>query len=205
MKTIAIIAQKGGATKTTLAIHLAVEAVNDDKEVMIIDLDPQASATKWKEIREGETPLVVSIHSAMLDKTLKMAREAGAELVIIDTAPHSDNTSLTAAEKADLIIIPTRTGLLDLQTVNSSVNITKLTNKPAVIILSAIPVRGTLADEARQALEVLGIEVSPHSTAYRAAYSNAINAGQTAQEYEPKGKASEEVKELYKWVMSKLQ
>jgi chromosome partitioning protein len=47
MKVIAIISQKGGAGKTTIAVHLAVQAANKGKSAIILDLDPQASATGW--------------------------------------------------------------------------------------------------------------------------------------------------------------
>ena len=53
MYTIAIISQKGGAGKTTLALHLAVASEQAGKSAAIIDLDPQASASRWKDRRQG--------------------------------------------------------------------------------------------------------------------------------------------------------
>ena len=53
MKTIAILSQKGGAGKTTLALHLAVAAVQAKRQVAVVDLDPQASAIGWKDSRSG--------------------------------------------------------------------------------------------------------------------------------------------------------
>lgn len=205
MKVIPIISQKGGATKTTLAINLCVAALQDDKEAMVIDLDPQASAAKWKDLRKHEaTPVIISAQASRLQENLERASAAGADLVFIDTAPHSNNTALIAARSADLILIPTKTGILDLQAVSDSVDIARLANKPAVIILSAIQARGTTAEEARQALERLGIEVSPYTTAYRVAYINAPSQGYAVQEYDPQSKAAEEMRHLYKWIISKV-
>lgn len=204
MKVITILAQKGGATKTTLAIHLVVAALQDNKEAMIIDLDPQASAAKWKDLRPGDTPAVITAPASRLEQNLEIARKANADLVIVDTAPHSNNTALTAARSADLIIIPTKCGIMDLQTVPDSIDIAKLANKPAVIVLSAVPVRGTVVEQVRTALQPLGVEISPYTTAYRTAFSTAPNTGLTAQEYEPQGKAAEEIRLLYQWIMSRL-
>ena len=73
MQTIAIIAQKGGVGKTTLALHLAVEAAGADT-VAVIDLDPQASASGWSDSREGEEPAVVACPATRLNVTLEAAR-----------------------------------------------------------------------------------------------------------------------------------
>ena len=93
MKIIAIVAQKGGAGKTTLALHLAVAADRQGRSAVIVDLDPQASAAAWGDSREAETPAVVSAQAARLPQVLETARNHGAEFVVLDTAPHSESTA----------------------------------------------------------------------------------------------------------------
>ena len=77
MKVLAIISQKGGCSKTTLAISLAVAGERDGKRVAVFDLDPQASASFWKDTRQSEHPAVVSCQSVRLEQMLKVASEAG--------------------------------------------------------------------------------------------------------------------------------
>ena len=108
MKTVAILSQKGGTGKTTLAVHLAVAAERRDVPVAVLDLDPQASAADWKDSRPGDAPSVTSIQASRLRKALDVAGSAGAALVIIDSAPHSADAAIAAAEAADLILIPCR-------------------------------------------------------------------------------------------------
>ena len=67
MKTIALIGQKGGSGKTTIATALAVRAALDGKSVALIDLDPQGTATKWAELRGQDTPAIVSCHCLLPD------------------------------------------------------------------------------------------------------------------------------------------
>ena len=52
MMTLALVCQKGGAGKSTLAVHLAAEAATQGKRVLLLDLDPQASASRWADRRK---------------------------------------------------------------------------------------------------------------------------------------------------------
>src|SRR5689334_18614553 len=138
MKVIAIISQKGGAGKTTLALHLGVAAEHDGKSAAIIDLDPQASATGWGDSREAETPAVVSAQASRLQKVLDAARTSGAAFVIIDTAPHSESAALAAARAADFILIPCRPAILDLRAISDSIDLAKIAEKPSAVVLNAV-------------------------------------------------------------------
>ena len=200
MYTVAIISQKGGAGKTTLALHLAVASEQAGKSAVIVDLDPQASASRWKDRRQGSAPAVVSSHASRLLEVLQAAREHGAALAIIDTAPHSEASALNAARAADLILIPCRPSILDLQAISSTVDIARLANKTAFAVLNHIPPRGTMAEEARAAIATYNLAVSPAQLVQRNAFVHSLTEGLTAQEYEPEGKAAQEVHSLYLWL-----
>jgi chromosome partitioning protein len=77
MLTVAVIAQKGGVGKTTLALHLAVEAAKAGP-VVIIDIDPQSSAAQWADSRMAKEPSVVACPPARLAVALQAARTKGA-------------------------------------------------------------------------------------------------------------------------------
>lgn len=205
MKTVAILSQKGGTGKTTLTLHLAVAAERRDVPVAIIDLDPQASAAGWKDSRADELPSVTSIQVSRLGKALQVAEAAGAGLVIIDSAPHSADAAVAAAEVADLILIPCRAGILDLRAIATTARIVKITGKPAYVVLNTAPPRasGLIAD-AQEAVKKHGLDVAPVIIHQRSAYAHALTAGMTAEEYEPDGKAAEEISDLFKWLRKLL-
>jgi chromosome partitioning protein len=200
MKTIAIISQKGGAGKTTLALHLAVAAEHSGSPAAVIDLDPQASATGWGDHRGEDKPAVVSAQAARLDQVLDAARDAGAAIAIIDTAPHSEHAALAAARSADLILIPCRPAILDLRAIHSTIDLAKLAQKPAAVVLNSVPPRGSLGEDADQAIGVNEIEVCSVRIGQRAVFVHSLTEGLTALEYEPKGKGAREIRQLYKWV-----
>lgn len=198
MKTIAILSQKGGAGKTTLAVHLAVAAEKDRKTTALIDLDPQASATSWGDSREQDTPIVISAQATRLPNILTTATEQGADLALVDTAPHSEKSALQAARAADLVLIPCRPAIFDLRAIGDTVELIKLAKVDAVIVLNGVPPRGRLADEAIEAVSTYELPVLPVRIGQRAAFTHSVTIGQTAQEYEPSGKAAAEIKRLYK-------
>jgi chromosome partitioning protein len=200
MKTLAVISQKGGVGKTTLALHLAVAAERDDKTAVIIDLDPQASASTWRDLREDETPIVQPAQVNRLPVILSEADKHGAALAIIDTSPNSESGSLAAARAADLVLIPCRPHLLDIRAIGTSIEVAKLAQKPFAVVINAVPHRGGLGAEAEAAIAQYGAPIAPVQLVLRAAYYHCLVNGQVAQEYEPLGKAAEEIHELYKWV-----
>jgi chromosome partitioning protein len=205
MKTVAVISQKGGAGKTTLAVNLAVAAELHNVATVLIDLDPQASAKTWHDIRvRKDAPFVVSAQASRLEEVLEASRTNGAELVIIDTAPHSEAAALGAARAADLVLIPCRPAILDLKAIRISGDLTALAKKEAVVVLNAVPHQGRLADEAEEAVRSYGLAVAPVKLTQRAAYVHSLTAGQTAQEFEPEGKAAQEIGELYKWAYTRV-
>jgi chromosome partitioning protein len=204
MKVIAILSQKGGAGKTTLALHLAVAAERGGQRAAVIDLDPQASAASWGDSRGAEAPAVVSAQAARLSQVLGAARSAGATFVLVDTAPHSESAALTAARVADLILIPCRPAILDLRAIGGTIDLAKLAGKPAAVVLNTVPPRGSLAAEAMHAVAGYGVPIAPVFLGQRAAFQHALTAGLTAQEYEPGGKAAEEITQLYMWTCQQV-
>lgn len=205
MRTIAIISQKGGAGKTTAAVNLAVEAERQGIASAIVDLDPQSSSCGWRDSRAGDTPAVVSAQASRLTQVLDTARKSGVGLAIIDTAPHSESTSLAAARVADLILIPCRPAILDLRAIGQTIELSRLAKKPAVVILNSVPARGTLAIEAEAAIEEYGVDIAPTHLGQRAAFVHSLTNGLTAQEIDPDGKAANEIKRLFRWIMQRME
>ena len=202
MLTIAIVSQKGGVGKTSLALNLAVAAELAGHAALIVDLDPQASAAAWADSREADAPVVLSVQAARLAEVLTTARDHDAALCLIDTAPHAESPALAAARAADLVLVPCRASILDLRAVTASQAIAQLAGTPASAVLCGVPARGSLADEAQAALEAHGLPVAPVRIGHRAAFVHAVTTGQGVQEYEPQGKATREITCLYEWTRS---
>jgi chromosome partitioning protein len=199
MKTVAIISQKGGSGKTTLAVHLATAAVAAGHTAAIIDLDPQATATSWGDDRTNG-PEVISGQAVRLPALVQAARENGATFLVIDTAPNADQTASLAARAADLVLIPCRPARFDLEAIETTLLLTRATSTPAYVVLNAVPPRGELGREATDGLTDRGAQIAPHQLGHRAAYAHGVIDGRTAQEFEPQGKAAREIQALYTWL-----
>jgi chromosome partitioning protein len=197
MKKLAILAQKGGSGKTTVAVHMAVCAVQRKLKTAIIDLDPQRSAYQWNASRPDDQKLdAIAAEAEQLAVLLQRAAGGGIDLAIIDTAPHSNAAAAIAAKLADFVLIPCRPARFDLDAIASTVDIAKAAGVPAAVVINAAP-RGKLAEEARAALERKGVTVIPTVLHQRAAYSHAVIDGRSVHEYEPNGAAAEEIDALY--------
>jgi chromosome partitioning protein len=200
MPTIAIVSQKGGSGKTTLAVHLATAATIAGKVACIIDTDPQATAAAWGDWRGGNDPEVITTPPARLARTIEDAVKLGAEVIVIDTPPHADAAAREAVKAADLVLIPTRPRAFDLHAIQTTAELIRFADKPAFVVFNAAPARGAqLFAEASAIVASLGLEVCPVSFADRAAFHHSTAAGKVAPETDPQGKAAAEADALWRW------
>jgi chromosome partitioning protein len=202
MKTLAIISRKGGSGKSTIAVHLCAYALSQNIRPALIDLDPQASALDWNSGRTEHDPIspklsVTKANPADLPKLKQLAEENGVALLIIDTAPHADSAAAAAAQLADFALIPCRPARFDMKAIGSSVKIAQLSNTAAAVVINAAPPVGSMAEQARTALEAQGIKVVPPVLHQRAAFSHALIDCRAVHEYDPEGKAAQEMAELF--------
>jgi chromosome partitioning protein len=113
-KVIAILNQKGGVGKTTLAVHLATAFARKKRTVLLIDADPQGSALDWAAARRG-APLfpVVGLPKSSIHKELP-ALANNYELVIIDGPPRVYDVAKSACGASDLVLIPVQPSPYDV-------------------------------------------------------------------------------------------
>ncbi|OYU71767.1 MAG: chromosome partitioning protein ParA [Alphaproteobacteria bacterium PA2] len=205
MKTLAVIAQKGGAGKTTVALNLAVEASRRGASVIVLDLDPQASAAAWSDWRGKDDVPVVAVPSTRLSHVLKEAEEADVGLVVIDTPPAADGAAVAAARAADLILIPARASAFDLDAIRTTIELMRVAQKPAFALLNALPPRASkLKQEAAALIEEAGLPLVSVEVTERSAFRHAALLGLGAMEFEPEGKAAAEIERLYDWLADRL-
>lgn len=209
MKTLSLIAQKGGTGKTTLSIHLAVQACLAGMKVLLIDIDPQASATAWWRRRAADEPDLIQSRGDELLQMFKTAGEQGYDLVVIDTAPHSSQEASDCAAVSDQVLIPTRPAILDLDAIGASTQLVTKLGVKAMIVLNGCPPptrygEPQIVAEARNALKVYGIPVSEMAISQRAAFSHALIDGRAVSEFDRKGKAARELNQLWNTLKEEL-
>ena len=129
MFTIGIIGEKGGTGKTTTAIHLAVEFARAGEAVALLDIDPQANAANWGDRRGPGNPVVVSGQASRVRQTLDLAQAA--DIAVIDSPGHNNSAATATARCSDLIFIPSRPKVFDLETLEAVRDLLRLANNPA--------------------------------------------------------------------------
>ena len=101
MRALALLSQKGGSGKTTLAVHIAVAAEEAGERVVLLDTDPQGSARAWSQVRTKESPAVEKVTASGIRQLMEQTSRGRATLIVIDTAPHATPGVDTIASMAD--------------------------------------------------------------------------------------------------------
>lgn len=198
MKKWAVITQKGGSGKTTIALHLAIVAESKGQRAAIVDIDPQRSATRWAMIRGNQAPQVIGVMAADLHKALASLERAKFDLAIIDTSPRADRDSIEVSRAADLIIVPVRPSILDLPAVEDTLKLIHAAGRlsDTLIVLNSVAPSTNEGKEAASVLRGFG-QLAPVALGERVDYRRALTGGKGVTEFAPRSKAAEEVEALY--------
>ena len=134
---------------------------------------------------------------------LEAAATDGIDLVVVDTRPSVEADTADIARLSDMVLIPTRPGILDLRAIAATVDVVLSAKRTGWIVLNAVPAaRGFgengLTAEARRALEAYRIPVAETAMGVRAAFAHALIDGRSVTEFEPGGKAARELRKLFK-------
>ena len=201
MRTIVLAGSKRSAGKTTLAIELAVCA----GEALILDLHPQRTVTGWGRRRESDWPVVQPVEPEALVDALESARGSGFRWAFVDTSALAHPDIISAAmHVANLVLIPSRPGSLDLGTLREIVSLIPRHRESAIVLNSCMPFGGAIREhllrEAFLEARRYGLPVAPCVVSERNAFSRAFASGRSVMESEPGGKAAADVVQLWNWL-----
>ncbi|MGL5291924.1 MAG: ParA family partition ATPase [Plesiomonas sp.] len=208
MHVIAVLNQKGGSGKTTIATHLARALQMEGAEVLLVDSDPQGSARDWSAVRDDQPLTVVGIDRPTIDRDLKNIVRKG--FVVIDGAPQASDLAVSAIKAADFILIPVQPSPYDIwatadlvELVKQRIDVTDGRLQAAFVVSRAI--KGTrIGAEVAEVLAGYELPVLDSRIIQRVSYPGTAAAGTTVLDTDPTGDAAAEIRALAAELKQKL-
>ena len=198
---IAVVNQKGGAGKTTIALNLAAALAAEGKRVLLVDADPQQTAQDWAAVRASPPPFqVVGLAKPVLHRDLpKMA--ADYDHVVIDGAPRNYEVARSAIAAADLVLIPVQPSGADFWASRETVGLVKEAHgfketQKSVFLISRKIGRTVLSRDIANALAEFDIPILQAGTTQRVVYAETLTGGTTVIEQQPRGAAADEIRAI---------
>ncbi len=227
---LTIAQQKGGAGKTSLAIHLATcWASQSDTEasgfvlkpkrrksaraasgprIALFDLDPQQSLSAWFHLREelygaDERMVLHSSNGWRVASEVERARKES-DLVIVDSPPHAEPTMRIGIRTADLVVVPLQLSPMDIWAAQPTMQMIRAEKRPALLVLNRVPSRARIAGTIAEALKREQLPIATAALGNRVAFSASLMSGRGVYETEPNSAAGEEIRSLTEEVMQRL-
>lgn len=187
MRTIAVIALKGGSGKTTVAVHVALGAYLRGRKTLLVDIDPQRSASEVLGARTVPGPAFASAEANEVFQAQIAAVGAGIDTLVVDTAAGAVEDAGQAIVLADLALLVVRPTLLDIAAMVRTLDVVRRLGKPFLVVVNQAPVaRGGVEPpgvrRALRALEFMRLPVAPMLMRTRAAYQTAVETGRSVEE-----------------------
>ena len=193
---IAVAQQKGGSGKTTLALQLLMALKFKGYKTLILDIDPQASATAWfeqrKKIFQEESPLVLSLSGWKLTNEIDRLKSSY-DFIILDTPPHAEMDSKVAIRAATLLLLPVQPSPLDLWAMTPTLELAKKERIQTLIVLNRAPPRGKLSDKIKENLTSQAYRLLSSVIGNRTLFASTLLEGYSVVEKSPKSQASLEI------------
>lgn len=203
MQVIVLASQKGGAGKTTLCGHLAVEAERQGAgPVALIDTDPQGGLAAWWNARAAPSPSFAVVGSAGLQATLDELRAKGAATVFVDTPPSLSDSIRHTIRFADLVVVPVQPSPHDLRAAAGTVELVRSCRRPMVFTLNRTRQGTRLTADAAVALSQHGT-IAPAFIQDRQDYRASMTDGRTAQELDPRSRSAAEIAALWVYIVER--
>ena len=203
-KVIALLNQKGGAGKTTLATHLAGELAMRGQRVTLLDADPQGSALDWAQRRlqscQGRLYGVFGLARDTLHREVpEIAQQA--DYVVIDGPPRVAALARSALLAADLVLIPVQPSAYDVWATQEMVALIHEARvfRPdlrAAFVINRRVVGTVIGREARAALADQPFPTLRADVAQRIAFADSVAAGRLVCESAPRSAAAREITAL---------
>jgi len=205
MRTIAVIARKGGSGKTTVAVHMAIAAHLRGRRTLLADADPQRSSSTVLRGRRTAGPDFLETCGVELCGLQMAAVRGEFDALVIDTAAGAEDELAHAIVLADLSLLVIRPTFLDFAAAIRTADVLRRLKKPGVIVLNQAPVSRNgaeppLVKKAHEALRLMRLPVAPTILRSRTAYQQALESGCSAEELSGGGAASQEIADLWAFV-----
>lgn len=206
-KVITVAQQKGGAGKTTLAVHLAAALRAQKKSVVLIDTDPQGSLVYWSRQRgDGAAAAALPVHEVKgwRAKAEIESLKRRYDIVVVDSPPHAETEAKVVVRAADLVVIPVQPSPMDLWATEPTLALAANEGAKALLVLNRVPPRANLTLEMIVALKALDVPLAKSRIGNRVIFATAMLEGATALERQRRGRGAAEIGDLAKEVLRAL-